>query len=203
MKDVLFATNNPSKLERFRKYYEPIGINIVSPKDTEIELEVEEDGKTPEKNALIKALAYHNASQIPVFAVDYGLRIENFPEEKQPGVNVRRIPGFAERPGDQDLLDYYTEGLKTVGGESEGEWTAAIALVTTGGQTHTANFNRTTVFTSERSNKITPGEPLNSIQIDPDTGKYFSDLNEEEWMEIQQRGESRYIEFMKKHLDKL
>ena len=57
MKKIVFATNNPTKAKRFSKGLLDNDIEILSLKDLEIDLEVEENGKDVIENALIKARA--------------------------------------------------------------------------------------------------------------------------------------------------
>ena len=105
-KRILFGTTNQTKKERFQKLFESLDLEIVSPKDLAIHVSVSEDGKTPGENAIRKARAYFSRANVPTFAVDYGLYIDRFPEEKQPGLFVRRIPGaIRERATDAEMLE--------------------------------------------------------------------------------------------------
>jgi len=199
-KEILFATTNTHKRERFQAYYEPLGLKVLDLKDLRVEVDIVEDGITPEENAVKKALGYYKEVKIPTFAVDYGLYIERFPQEKQPGLFVRRIYGDDREATDEEMLDYYTSELVKVGGESLGKWISSIALVLEPNDIRTENFSRRTLFTAQRSLRVTPGEPLNSIQIDPNSGRYFTDLSRDEWLKLQQERERGYINFIRKHL---
>lgn len=206
-KEILFATTNPHKKERFRAYYKTLNLKVISFSDIRDKVKVVEDGKTPEENALKKAMAGYIVTRKPSFGVDYWLRIEGFPEDEQPGPFVRRI--FAGDGGersdatDEEMLTYYTSKIKVLGGKTKGMWTSAIALVITGSKHYVESFSRETILTSERSLNRTEGEPLNSIQIDPKTGKYFTDLSTEEWLKLQKEREVSYIDFMRKHLQEI
>ena len=90
---VLFATGNETKAKRFSKGLQEKGIRVISLKDITTEREVEENGKDAIENALIKARAYSKIINIPVFAMDDNLYLENVPKEKQPGMYVRRVNG--------------------------------------------------------------------------------------------------------------
>jgi XTP/dITP diphosphohydrolase len=206
-KEVLFATTNPHKKLRFQNYYEPLGLTVVSFSDVLGNIDVVEDGKTPEENALKKATAGFLATRMPSFAVDYWLRIEGLHEDEQPGPYVRRIftgdGGQREAASDDEMLDYYVAKIKKLGGEAKGIWTSAIALVISEEKQFVESFSRETLMTSERSPSRTNGEPLNSIQIDPKSGKYFTDLTISEWLKLQSEKEGRYINFMRKHLQEI
>lgn len=109
MKKVLFATGNESKVKRFSKGLKEKGIEIITIKDIKKEIEIEENGKNAMENALIKARAYKEVVDIPVFAMDDNLYIENVPIEKQPGMYVRRVNG--KRLSDEEMIEYYSNLL--------------------------------------------------------------------------------------------
>ena len=73
MKKVLFATGNESKAKRFKDGLLRNGIEIITIKDIDEDIEVLEDGKDAIENALIKARAYAKVLDIPVFAMDDSL----------------------------------------------------------------------------------------------------------------------------------
>jgi inosine/xanthosine triphosphate pyrophosphatase family protein len=205
-REILMATNNPHKTERFKHYLNPLGLSVVVFSDVGEKIEVIEDGKTPEENALKKAKAGFEATGRPSFGVDYWFYIQGISDEKQPGPFVRRIfveGGKRKEATDDEMLDYYTKLVDGLGGRTKGLWNSAIALITGAGKSYTDNFTRETILTSERSSKRTKGEPLNSIQIDSKTGKYFTDLTKEEWLKLQEEREKGYIKFFKSHLDEI
>ena len=45
MKQIIFATSNQSKSKRFSKGLKELGIEVLSLKDIDVKLDVEEDGK--------------------------------------------------------------------------------------------------------------------------------------------------------------
>ena len=91
MKELLFATGNVAKINRFKDKLKENNINLISLKDIDVSLDVTEDGKTAIENALIKARAYSNKLDMPVIAMDDTLYFDNVPEEVQPGLYVRRV----------------------------------------------------------------------------------------------------------------
>ena len=93
MKEILFATGNASKVARFYEKLLEKGILLKSLKDIDISLEIEENGKTAIENAKIKAKAYYEATKMITMAMDDTMYIDDIPEDKQPGVFVRRING--------------------------------------------------------------------------------------------------------------
>ena len=55
MKQIIFATSNESKSKRFSKGLKELGIEVLSLKDINVKLDVEENGSSAIENALIKA----------------------------------------------------------------------------------------------------------------------------------------------------
>ena len=201
---ILFGTTNQTKRERFQKLFESLDLEIVGPEDLGILVSAPEDGNTPEENAIRKARAYFSRANVPTFAVDYCLYIDRFPEEKQPGLFVRRIPGATgERATDAELLEYYVSELRRVGGQSEGSWVSAIALVVSSQMVSSKSFSTRTMLTSDVSPALTPGEPLNSLQIDPALKKYKSEMTTGERMEAQDAIDRGFVEFMRQHISDL
>lgn len=203
-KQILFATSNPHKKARFQAYFEPLGLDVISFSDINSQVDVVEDGKTPKENALKKAMAGYLATGKPTFGVDYWLRIEGLPEDQQPGPHVRRIFVGSDNQRieatDEQMLSYYINKIRALGGRTKGVWTSAIALVVGQDRVFVESFSRETTLTSERSPNKTKGEPLNSIQIDPKSKKYFTDLTTAEWLNLQKEREKGYIDFMREHL---
>jgi XTP/dITP diphosphohydrolase len=206
-REILFATTNPHKKERFQYYFKTLGLSVISFSDIKDKVEVVEDGKTPEENALKKAIAGYESTHIPTFGVDYWLRIEGFPKNIQPGPYVRRIfvgkDNKRKEAGDKEMLEYYIKKIKVLGGKTKGFWTSAIGLVIDPNHIYSESFTTETVLTSEKSPNKTEGEPLNSLQIDPKSGKYFTDLTLEEWLNLQKEREKGYLDFMIKHLQEI
>ena len=52
---IIFATGNEGKMKEIRLILEDLGAEILSLKDAGIDIEIQEDGKTFEENAVIKA----------------------------------------------------------------------------------------------------------------------------------------------------
>ena len=85
MKQVVFATNNPSKAERFSEGLKAKNIEVVSLKDLDLTLDIEENGRNAIENALIKARACFKKTGWCSTGRDDTLKLENGPLAKQPG----------------------------------------------------------------------------------------------------------------------
>ena len=91
---LLYATGNENKYGLMKRRLKELEyVEVIMPKHINIKIDINEDGKTAEENAIKKAKAYYNATKLPVIAEDSGLWVEKFSEEDQPGLFVKRING--------------------------------------------------------------------------------------------------------------
>ena len=192
---VLFATGNETKAKRFSKGLQEKGIRVISLKDITTEREVEENGKDAIENALIKARAYSKIINIPVFAMDDNLYLENVPKEKQPGMYVRRVNG--KRLNDHEMIEHYTNRVKKYGvdGKLICRWVYGMAVINNGKESTYTWSKEDFYMVDKPSNKINPGYPLNTISINKKLNKYFTDITEEDKLMLQE-DESDVIEFI-------
>ena len=175
---VLFATTNPAKVNKYKKALEDKGIELITIKDLEVNLPINENGKNAIENAYIKAKTYYEATKIPTIGMDNNLFIENLPEEKQPGTYVRRING--KELNDEEMIEHYTNLVKEADEKLMAKWVYGMVVCSDKG---TAEFSWTKehfYFVDTPSEKRNPGYPLDSISIIPEFNKYLVDLTEEE-----------------------
>ena len=90
MKFVL-ATHNQKKLREMDEILSAYGVEVVSPKELGIDLEVEETGTTFAENATLKAKAICEAAGLPAIADDSGLCVDAL--SGAPGVYSARYGG--------------------------------------------------------------------------------------------------------------
>ncbi len=199
MKKILFATENQSKAKRFKNGLLKNDIEIITINDLEKKVNIEENGNNAIENALIKARAYANVYNYPVLAMDDNLYIEGIPENKQPGMYVRRVNG--KRLNDEEMIEHYTNLAKTYGknGKITCRWVYGMALINNGKE-FTYTWSKEDFYIVDKpSSKIDVGYPLNTISINKKINKYFTDLTEEDKKQIQE-DESNVIEFICKSL---
>ena len=196
MKKVLFATENESKVKRFKNGLLEKNIEIISLNNIDIKVEVIENGKNAIENAIIKARAYANICDYPVFAMDDNLYIENIPDDLQPGMYVRRVNG--KRLNDDEMINYYSNLAKTYGdnGVLTARWVYGLAIIKDGNiKTYTWS-NEDFYITSKVSPKRHVGYPLDSISINKKLNKYFTDITEEDKLKLEYNKDN-VIEFIK------
>ena len=188
MKEILFATGNESKVNRFKEKLLEKGILLKSLKDININLEVEENGKTAIENAEIKAKAYYDATKMTTMAMDDTMYIDNIPEDKQPGVFVRRVNG--KRLNDEEMIEYYTNLVKTYGkdGKLNTKWILGMAIIKDG------KISTYTDITSEYYLVDTPAKDMKEVN------KYDIYLSEED-KKLGKADDSGFIEFIEKTIN--
>lgn len=199
MRKLLFATGNVAKVARFRDKLAQNGIELLSLKDLDLSIEVEENGSDAIENALIKARAYHGETDIPVMAMDDSLYIDNVPEDKQPGLFVRRVNG--RTLNDEQMIEYYSGLVKNYGvdGKLNARWVYGMALIVDGKE-YTYTWNKQDfLLVNTPTVKRNLGYPLNSISKNIALDKYFTDMTEEDW-KSQQENEDHVIDFLVNNL---
>lgn len=94
---IVFATNNKNKLKELREIFSKalggIDFELLSLADLNMEPDVEENGKSYEENAMIKARAVHSlVKDVLVIADDSGIEIDGIPGEL--GIHSARFMGY-------------------------------------------------------------------------------------------------------------
>lgn len=200
MKQIVFATNNETKSKRFSEGLRKYDIEVLSLKDLNIKLNVLENGKSAIENALIKARACFEKTKMPSIGMDDTLYLEGVPEDKQPGLYVRRVEG--QELSDTELIDHYTNLVKKYGvnGKLNAKWVYGLAVINEAGEENTYTWARDNFYLVDTpSNKINPGYPLNSISKYKNLPKYFTDVTEED-LTLIKVNEDDVVDFIKDHI---
>ena len=202
---LLYGTGNLAKLSAMRNRLEQFDIELIGLNDLRVEgkivPKVIEDGNTPLENARLKAMAYYEAFQIPVFSCDSGLYFDNVPDEVQPGVHVRNVNGKCL--SDDEMIDYYS-GLVKAYGNLVARYRNAICFVMD--NTHiyetmepSMESEKFILTDKPHSTVRKEGFPLDSISLDIKTNKYYYDLPEDKLEQV--AVEDGFLEFFKNVLN--
>lgn len=175
---VLFATTNPAKVGKYKKLLEEKGIELITIKDLDFKLDINESGKDAIENAYIKAKAYYDATKIPTIGMDNNLFIEELPEEKQPVTYVRRING--KELSDEEMIEYYTNLVKENGEKLTAKWVYGMVICNENGAENYSWSKENFYFVDKPCEKRNQGYPLDSISIVPEFNKYLVELTEED-----------------------
>ena len=193
MKKLLYATSNKYKIEAMKKRLKDSDIEIISPKDLNINVNVIEDGKTVIENAIIKAKFYYNIAKIPTIAGDTALYIEKF--EKQPGLYVHRVNGKILTQ--EETQEYYINSLKKVGGESEAYYNTGLVIIKDDEIYTTEIKEDMFILTSKVSDKPCKYDALSRIQYEPNLKKYICELTEEDFKNRNSTFDRECVKFIK------
>ncbi len=97
---LLIATTNRGKLEELQALLSGLDLDLITPDQLHLELDVEETGKTYEENAVLKARAFSRESGLPAMADDTGLEVDAL--GGQPGIySARYIGGHKTSDGER------------------------------------------------------------------------------------------------------
>ena len=125
--DVVIATNNAHKLEEIGDILKDLDYNIHSLKDVNLDgIEIVEDGKTFEHNALIKARRIAKETQMISISDDSGLEVDAI--GKKPGIYSARFAG--ENATDEENRKKLIKSMSNVSMSNRtARFVSAIAVV--------------------------------------------------------------------------
>ncbi len=200
MKQIIFATTNESKSKRFSKGLKEHKIEVLSLKDIDIKLDIDENGSNAIENALIKARECYRLTKKPCMGMDDTLYMEGVPKELQPGLFVRRVNGKSLT--DSEMIEHYTNLVKKYGhdGKINCKWIYGLAVINELGEEATYSWFKDNFYMVDiPSDKINPGYPLNSISKYKTIDKYFTDVTKED-MKLLEVNESDVVDFIASHI---
>ncbi len=125
MKKIVLASNNKHKLIEIKEILNPLGFDVLSLSDINFNEDIIEDGKTFKENALIKARAVRNKTNLPVIADDSGLCVDIL--NGDPGVHSHRYSGInaTDKENRVKLIDV----LSKLDGPYKAHFTSSIAYI--------------------------------------------------------------------------
>lgn len=180
MKFVL-ATHNPHKIHEMSEILGKYGVEVVSPKELGLAVDVEETGTTFAENAMLKAKAICELAKLPAIADDSGLCVDAL--NGGPGV-------YSARYGGEELDDRgrYMLLLQNMRGQTTraAHFACAIACAFPNGDTITAEgrCDGTIAFAPMGDD----GFGYNPVFFVPEKAKTFAQMTLEERTEISHRG---------------
>jgi XTP/dITP diphosphohydrolase len=114
--ELLYATNNSGKVTEIKKLLQHHGIDVVSPADLEIDLDVPETGNSLEENAILKVRGFRALTKKVgdrlILSDDTGLEIDEL--NKEPGIHVRRWKDGTARMTDEEIIRYCIQRMKGI-----------------------------------------------------------------------------------------
>ena len=177
----VLATHNPGKLREMGEILKDFGIEVVSPRDLGITVDVEETGTTFAENAMLKAKAICKEANLPAIADDSGLCVDAL--NGAPGVYSARYGGEGlDDKGRYMLLLSSLRGAPT----RAAHFACAVACAFPNGDTLTAEGR------CDGSIAYAPlgegGFGYDPVFLLPGTGRTFGQLTQEEKSAVSHRG---------------
>ena len=189
MKKIVIATNNQGKLKEIKQILNEY--ELLTLKDVNCNIEVEEDQDTFEGNSLKKAKEIAEITNMPCIADDSGLCINEF--NGWPGVYTARFLGDDSTPEQRNNV--ILEKMKNLNGDERKAKVKCVVTYYENGQV--------IVGTGEVEGKIAENpRGDNGFGFDPifelENGKTYAELTKEEKNKISHR--KRALENLKKQL---
>jgi XTP/dITP diphosphohydrolase len=185
MKKLLIATNNKGKVKELQDLLKDTGVELVTPADINLNLDVEEDGVTYAENASKKARAFAQASGLISLADDSGLEVDAL--DGAPGLYSAR---YHPKPGanDADRRAYMVENLQGKPRPWMAHFHATIAIAIPGSDVHIVEGNcHGEIIPEERG---TGGFGYDPIFLLPELNKTMAELEMDEKNRLSHRAKA-------------
>ena len=123
---LLLATNNQGKLAELQSLLSELNIELLSPKDLDLDIQVQERGLNYLENAVLKAAIFADAAKIWTLADDSGLEVEAL--DGAPGLySARYAPEL--NATDKDRRRYLVQNLEGTPQPWKASFQSVVALV--------------------------------------------------------------------------
>jgi len=137
MKQLLIATNNKGKVKELQALLKDAWIELVTPAQINLDLDIAEDGQTYAENASKKAIAFAQASGLISLADDSGLEVDAL--GGAPGLYSARYGSQnGEKLSDKGRRTYLIQNLQDKPRPWTARFHATIAVAIPNGETHLA-----------------------------------------------------------------
>ena len=177
MKQLLIATNNKGKIKELQDLLNDTGIELITPSQINLDLDVVEDGQTYAENAAKKAIAFAESSGLVSLADDSGLEVDAL--NGAPGLYSARYGSSDGRKlSDAERRAFLIRNLQNMPRPWTGRFHATIAVAIPNGETHLAEgFCLGEIIPEERG---TGGFGYDPIFLLSELGKTMAELPMEE-----------------------
>jgi XTP/dITP diphosphohydrolase len=175
MPKLYLASYNNGKLMEFKALLKDLNVELVTPMDLDLAIDVAEVGNSYAENAAIKAQTFSQNTNLLTLADDSGLEVEVL--DNEPGMYSAR---YNPKPGasDADRRNYLLEQLQKYQRPWIARFHCTVAIAEPGGKVHfTEGICEGEVILEERG---THGFGYDPIFFIPETGQTMAELNMEE-----------------------
>lgn len=191
IKEILLATNNEGKIERFKHLIKDAGLDVQihTPRSLGLEVEdMEENGATLTENAKIKAMAYFGKINLPILANDTGFYVEGeglVSTPKRSALEGLDHKNLTQEEVADRLLEFWKGVATKHGGRVDAAWVESFVLVDTDGSVRVAESKREVILTNNVFGKSHLHLPVRALYISKTTNKpSILHTEEEERLEL-------------------
>jgi XTP/dITP diphosphohydrolase len=187
MNKLLIATNNQGKVLELQELLKDTNIELITPSQINLDLDVIEDGLTYAVNATKKALAFAQASNMISLADDSGLEVDAL--NGAPGLYSARYGSTnGEKLSDGERRKYLLQQLQAKSHPWTAHFHATIAIAIPDGEIHLAEgICLGEIIPEERG---TGGFGYDPIFLLPELGKTMAELSMDEKNRLSHRAKA-------------
>lgn len=177
MNRLLIATNNQGKIKELHELLDNTGIQLVTPSQINLDLDVIEDGLSYAENAIKKAVTFAQATGLISLADDSGLEVDALNGE--PGLYSARYGSTnGEKLSDAGRRQYLLQQLQDKPHPWTARFHATIAIAIPNGEPYLAEgWCEGEIIPEERG---TGGFGYDPIFLLPDLGRTMAELTMDE-----------------------
>ncbi len=193
---IFLGSNNPSKQEDWRAFAGE-RFKIFTPKDLDLDMEVDEGMTSVEENSLAKAKAWCRASGMPTIADDTGFYVDAL--GGQPGVAVKRWAGaLPDSVTNEEFFDYMRAQIEPLT-DTSCYFKTIVTVAFPDGTTH--QIEHVTAGTIDKallSRGYSAGYPLGLVFKKHGRDKVWAEMSDDEKRESDRELATRVIELILK-----
>lgn len=177
MTQLLIATNNRGKIKELQDLLQATGVDLITPAQINLDLDVIEDGQTYAENATKKAVAFAQVSGLISLADDSGLEVDAL--DGAPGLYSARYGSpDGGKLSDAERRAFLIQNLQDKPRPWKARFHATIAVAVPNSETHLVEgFCEGEIIPEERG---TGGFGYDPIFLLSELGKTMAELSMEE-----------------------
>lgn len=192
MEHILIASNNAGKVARYQNIIANCGIQkkLVTPSDIGIAAQdTIENGATIEENALLKARAYRNDTELPILANDTGFWVEGegfVVAPKRAALGEMPEATLSETELYEKMVHFWKAIADRHGGSVDAAWIESFVLLERDGTVRVAGSRREVLLTNTVFGDAALSLPVRALYISKATNKpAVHHTKEEELLEME------------------
>lgn len=193
---IIVASNNKGKILEIKEKLKAFNIEVLSLKEANIDIEIEETGTTFAENAILKARTIYKLTKTPVLADDSGLEVDCL--DGKPGVYSHRFAG--PDATDEDRINKILELMTNIPDEKRSaRFRCSICYIDENGKENL--FDGTVEGKIGYEPKGNDGFGYDPIFV-LESGKTFAQISQEDKNKISHRGKAinKFAQLFIKHL---